>query len=303
MRSLQGQVRVMFIAAFTMLFMACSSSVSAVKQLDESSVGRMVASYLNTSQYEISLDQVLPLLVMNHSRDDYRTGQAGVYGPLLKRFLEQGFLTQTASTTTYPEISGTFAGTSAAFGYKYLWILDSVPGTNELRGQCRGPASIDAAQGTVEPDGKVTLYCAGIPQPAQYVEDGPNAYLKFVKGSIPISQAGTFRGHATGKKVTVTWYAYALTPKFKALMKHLGYVSYVVAGKYEVGKVTNLRLDTDTLASANFAYTVSLNSVGKLFYPSGGIGGEGMVTFGKKPDQTWAINAVTGIPRSPAPVR
>lgn len=88
-------------------------------------------------------------------------------------------------------------------------------------------------------------------QPAQYIEEGPNASLKVQDlGESP--QVRTFTGPATGKKVTATWYDYAVSPAFSALIKS-GPGPYVDVGNCEVGDVTTLRLDTDTQAIASFA--------------------------------------------------
>ena len=61
-------------------------------------------------------------------------------------------------------------------------------------------------------------------------------------------------------------------------------------GGYDIGDVSDLQLGiTPTMASASFAWTASLNKVGKIFYAEDVPKGKGRVTFVRKPDETWVI--------------
>jgi hypothetical protein len=293
---------------------ACASTEFSVKQLNESSAKRMIADYLAANNYEFKneLHKILPVLTDSHTTEDYSRGTSTsnrVWGLFPKLFLEQGFLSQRASTITYPKVSGDFANEAAGNGWweKEHWILHPVPDSNALEGQFTrqdnhetGP-EVEAAKGTIQPDGQVVLYNMRFgwdALPAQYYERGTKGYLQFKAGARGwLSNYGdVFVGPSTGQKVTVTYYSYALTPKFQALIKHGPSGEYLVTGNYEVEKVTNLRLITDTLASADFTVTVTLNSIGRLLASHVHFSSFQLTqqaSFGKKPDQTWAIDAVT----------
>lgn len=278
---------------FSAMFqIGCSSSGAPVKQLNESSARRMITEHLSGEPYRIGIASLLPFVVA-HTRKDY-TKEKGV----LSRLIAARLMIQRASSTTYPKISGDFFHETKrpTTWLKEHWILESVPGSNDLEGKFTtqrenwtGPA-VSEAKGTIQADGKVVLRnmtFAWAALPAQYYEQGGKAYLKF--------HDKTFVGPATGQKVAVTWYAYTLSPDFEKRVEGSGDGRYVVGGNFVVGAVTNLRLATDTEASANFAWQVSLNSTGKLFHPENAPKGTGAVLFGKKPDQTWAIDSVSGL--------
>lgn len=304
----------------TLLIAGCTSGGSSTKQLDESTARGMIADYLTANHYEfkIAIDDLLPYLVIVKTSEDYATGKVGPYGPLLARLVRQAFVSQQTYKMTCPEVSGTFVRecpeASCNLGwFKEQWILRSVPGTNSLQGEYIFQSAVGSVphevSGTIEADGTFNLSCApfkntgmtcGESGPGRYYEDGGKGYLKFPQYYPSPQNPTPFVGSATGRKVTATLYQYSLTPKFKELMKSAPNNNYVVGGNFEVGEVTNLRLDTDTKATANYALKVDLNSTGSLFYPAGGIHGEGHVVFGKKPDQTWAIDSVTAA--TPVPI-
>lgn len=288
------------------LIVGCGSPATSVKQLDESTAKRMVADRLDTKQYELSINQILPFLVIAHSIVDYRMGDIVPYGPVLKRLLEEGFISQTIHTTSCPEVSGTFVrGCPEAdcnLGwFKQQWTLRPIPGTDQLQGEYIFESAIarfapHSAIATIEADGTFNLSCldGGCEDTGQgqYYEDGGNGYLRFPQYSRQLNVP--YIGPATGRKLKATWYTYALTPKFQGFIQYGPAGPYVLGGNIQVGQVTNLRLNTDTQASANFAWSVSLNDVGKMVSQGNAPNGTGRAVFGKKPDQSWAIDAVTG---------
>ena len=116
-----------------------------------------------------------------------------------------------------------------------------------------------------------------------YVEEGSVAVLEFGAGK-------RFTGKATGKKVDVIWYGCSWSPDFQKQLTRAGDMTYVIGGDVEVGNVTNLRLVTDTEATAKFSWGTSLNDVGKLFFPNQPPSGESNVASAKKPDGTWFVD-------------
>lgn len=213
------------------------------------------------------------------------------------------------------------------------WILQPIAGTNRVSGRCADRASYStpesqeevgwsgsSASGTVQPDGGLVLSCVHFswqPLRGRYYEDAQKGYLKFEHGTfrslgslgsvrkaggltttVLKPEEGIFVGAATGQKVTVTWYSYAWSPQFEAQLQGSDNARYLVLGGYGVGDVTNLRLDTDTRASANFSWKVLLNSNGKVLYgvnPVPGQAGTGTALFAKKPDQTWFLESVSNV--------
>ncbi len=293
-----------------LLTVGCASSTGPVKELNESSAKRMIAKYLNATHPQIGIlfGPLLPYLIASHTAADYNAGKAGPYGSLLKQLVGQGFLSQKVYTMTVPEISGTFVrGSVEANGVEDEWILRSVPGTNELQGFAIWDANDGTSRyqgsGTIETDGTFNLSCASTTPwtcddqgRGRYYEKGGRGYLQFPHYARALNGDPPYVGPATGHKVTATLYTYTMTPKFTALLKYNAGAPYVDIGNFDVEKVTNLRLDTDTQASADFTYAVSLNSTGRVFFPTGSLGAAGQVVFGKKPDGSWAIDSIAGVP-------
>lgn len=279
----------------------------------------MIADYLaaNHYEYKTQISKILPVMAATHTTTDYRIkGSRAPLAYLAKQYLEVGFLSQRATTVTYPKVSGTFvhvkkypphtyAGTAWT---KRQWVLQPVSGTNKLQGRCTkqdGPVEsspdVRAASGVIQPDGNVALGCALFSWnniPAHYYEKGGNGYLLFDSIANEINpneqEEETFVGPATGEKVTVTYYDYAFTAKFKALLKHGPNGEYLVTGNYHVEKVMNLRLNSDIMANADFTFSVTMNSIGRMIFPRRpSFEATKTAIFGKKPDGTWAIDSVT----------
>jgi hypothetical protein len=100
------------------------------------------------------------------------------------------------------------------------------------------------------------------------------------------------------------WYTYSLTPEGYKQIEQTRNSMELRAGKFKIGEVTNLRLVTDTVAVANFAWEASLNDLGKTLFqyaqdelrsrnlPTNDVPkGVGEAQFAKKPDGSWIISS------------
>jgi hypothetical protein len=283
------------VTAVALLLAACGSSVSSVKQLDESSASGLIGDRLKKEPYEIQADNISKLL--GRTLRDYKSSNAGnPQEATIKRLLDKGFVVQTVETLSYPKISGKFESQKNYYGNWTVFDLEMQPNSNLLTGDSyRTPAlgspkpgSVWRVEGSVEPDGRLMLNTAGIAQEeATYVEEGPAAYLDFKGGSY----YGRFKGNASREKVSVNLYTYSWSPDFiqKQLTHKRGSI-YVTGGDCEVGNVSDLRLVTDTVATARFSWKATLNDVGTMFFPDQPPSGTGEVSFGKKPDGTWFVD-------------
>jgi len=281
-----------------LLTAACSSSVHSVKQLDESSARDLIKDRLTKDPYKIHADNISKLL--GRTLKDYKSSPAGnEQEAIVKRLLDKAFVIQTTETVSYPKSSGTFISQNQYVGYWTIYDLEMRPNSNVLTGDSYRTGSLEGlakpaspwwVEGSVEPDGSLRLNTSGSHEEAAYVEEGPAAYIDFRGGS----SYGRYKGSATRKRVDVKVYTYSWSPD--VLQKRLtrtGDAIYVIGGDFEVGNVSRLRLVTDTVASAEFAWKASLNDVGQIFFPIRPPDGTGEALFGKKPDGTWFVDQLS----------
>jgi hypothetical protein len=277
------------------------------KELNESTARELIKDRMSKVPYRIPVEDITRLLA--RTLVDFKTvNLASGPGATLKRLLEKGYVLQTADIVSYPKISGTFMTDDCQVlvgdrptPCRKGWHLEMVPNSFSVTGEYLflPPASYPfgskriGARGTVQPDGKVELHVeeGGYGTPSYtYAEEGSAAYLVATPPSF--ETVGTrYKGSATGKRVDVKWYTYSWSPDFQKQLVGTGDATYVVGGGYEqVGDVSDLRLVTDTQATAKFSFRVSLNDLGKLFIPSQPPNGTVQATFGKKPDGTWFVD-------------
>ena len=163
-------------------------------------------------------------------------------------------------------------------------------GLGNPNGNVSGGGVREQVGGTIAPDGSVVFYhtCfseGGVQDRYQYSESGKSAILQSVTPNawIPWMLAGTASGNVETK-----YYEYSFSPDVQITRSNQGL--RVLAGRYEIGEVTNLRLVTETEASANFAWHAQLNQLGGILLEGAGIPtGTGAAEFAKKPDGSWVI--------------
>lgn len=286
-------VGILGLAVTLALLSGCGSSVSSHKQLNESSARDLIKDRLKKEPYKIRADNISRLL--GRTLKDYKNSNAeNDQEATVKRLLDKGFVLQAVETASYPKISGTFTSQNNYMGYWTVYDLEVLPNSNTLTGDSYRILSLDTpkgaspwwVKGSVEPDGKLKLNTSGSYEEAAYVEEGSAAYIDFRGGS----SYGRYKGSATRKKVDVNWYTYSWSPDLQKRLTRAGDRVYVIGGDFEVGDVTNLRLVTDTEATAKFSWGASLDDVGKLFTPNQPPRGVADVDFGKKPDGTWFVD-------------
>jgi hypothetical protein len=148
------------------------------------------------------------------------------------------------------------------------------------------------AEGAVTESGLVTLPNGRF----QYKEEGDAAFLM----DTDRFNVANYKGTVGGTMVAVKWYSYSFSPELKPQIEKTQMPTFggfgsaeqdtLNGGSYDIGDVTDLQLGlTPTMASASFAWTASLNKIGKIFYESDIPKGKGRVTFVRKPDETWVI--------------
>lgn len=295
MKTTQRLISTALVTAVILLTAACSSSTDSVRQLDETSARDLIKDRFTKEPYKIPADSISKLL--GRTLKDYKSSSAGnEQEAIVKRLLDKGFIIQTAETVSYPKIAGTFISQKQYTGSWTVYDLEMRPNSNVLIGHSYRSSSPEGlpkptspwwVEGSVEPDGTLKLNTSGTREEAAYVEEGPAAYIDFRGGSL----YGRYKGTATRKRVDVKGYTYSWSPDF--LQKGLtrtGKSIYVIGGDFEIGNVSSLRLVTDTVATAEFAWKASLNEVGQIFFPVHSPSGTGAVSFAKKPDGTWFLD-------------
>ncbi|MGC9994282.1 MAG: hypothetical protein ABSE79_03105 [Terriglobia bacterium] len=292
-------------AIAVLLLTAACTSVSSVRQLDETSAKGLIQGKLEKQPLKIRVNNMSQLMVM--TLRDYKTSVAhNNYEAALKRLLERNLVSQSVETKNYPVISGAFIERESTLDGPRtgMYRLQMSPDSNVLAGEFsvtgfddlrRQKTSGYRVQGSVQPDGKLVLSREGwttCDQAGAYVEEGSVAYLELIH--CPIGTKVRWQGPASGKRVNVKWYTYSWAPDFqKQLLRDEGGL-FAVGGGIDVERVTALRLTTETEATAEFTWKASLNDTGRTFVGSMETGGQhGTVAFGRKPDGTWFVDQLS----------
>jgi hypothetical protein len=269
-----------------------------VKRLNESSAKELVQESVSKQLFKIPLSPYLSLLGPTMKDRSAPTGRT-IEDSIFRHLIKQGLVSQKVDIIQYPVISGVFSGRrdeGSTFD-KREFNLEMVPNSNSLVGEATeihqywaNPARHNVT-GAVEPDGTVTLSDPSVGIRAVYKEQGAIAHLERMECQ-DTSYYGpcSFIGKASGRKVDIKWYTYSWSPEFQQKIVQIGDDSAVKGGRIEIGEVSNLRLVTETEATAQVTYTAVLDNVGQCFYPAGPPKGQWRVLFGKKPDGTWFVD-------------
>ncbi len=286
-------------AVGSLFAVGCSSS----KELNEKSARSLLKDLYAKVHYPISVAIVTPLMtrmpvsygtLVDTLRSKKVKENVAVY--IVKRLLDAKLVTEKVDTVMYPNIRGKFRSDSRYDFDEY--DLSMVPNSNRIIGvrkqQCQYCANQDQSNvnGGFDENGLVNLPNGRF----RYQDDGATAYLM----DTDRFNVTNYKGSASGSMVGVKWYTYAFSPELRARIektqvpKFGGFGSAaedtLSGGSYEIGEVSDLQLGiTPTMASASFAWTASLNKIGKIFYQNDVPTGKGRVTFVRKPDETWVI--------------
>lgn len=271
----------------------CCNSDSSVKRLNESSAKKLIQEHTSNLSFKIPLNSYLPLLDRTLKDRSAPTGTT-LQDSIFQHLIEQGFVLQKADIIQYPVISGVFSG-ALSFD-KREFKLEMVANSNNLVGEATEvyadtPAVSHKVTGTVDPDGTVQLSDNYVGVKAVYREQGSTAHFdrldcQGIAGIGPCS----YVGKASGRKLDIKWYTYSWSPEFQQKIVRNNNVYAVIGGGFDIGEVSDLRLITETEATAYATYTGVLDKIGKSFYPASPPNGRWQVLFGKKPDGTWFID-------------
>ncbi len=287
-----------------LLVLVSSSACAESKVLDEKRAKVLIKAGLQSQGYMASPGSIVPL--MSRSVNDYTTDSSGGNASILRQLIAAGFVTQSATVMSYPNVSGSWAYDHSQYGGSvidtYTLQLQMVSGSNAITGtgehykhgsgvgSAYRKGTVDdpytgSVNGTVSPDGMVSLNTDGDIFPGfsgrsdsfQYNEEGQTAFLRQVHNNYMV-----YTGEIL-EKLNLKSYEYAFSPK-------MGLTSAgVVVGRIEIGEVSNLQLTIETHAVARFAWHVSLNQVGLILLDGVAPNGIGSAQFAKKPDGTWVL--------------
>lgn len=290
------------LAVGVLLTTACSSS----KELNEKSARTLVKQQYAKVHYSIPVSIVAPLMtrvpvsygsVVEKLESKQVKENVAVY--IVKRLLDSKLVVEQVGTVSYPNIHGKFRK-DCCFNPEDFdeYDLSMVPDTNHITGvrhqQCQSCSNMSQskAEGTITESGLVTLPNGRF----QYKEEGDTAHLM----DTDRFNVTNYKGSVGGPMVAVKWYSYSFSPELKAQIEKTQMPTFggfgsaeqdtFNGGGYDIGDVSDLQLGiTPTMATASFAWTASLNRLGKLFYEDDVPKGKGRVTFVRKPDETWVI--------------
>jgi hypothetical protein len=285
------------LASAVVLFLAAPNKIeaqtrSATNVLDERRARVLIGQAPQMQSLQIPWERFAPVIARSANADR---------GTTLSRLIEANLVRQTVSVLTYPKISGTWASPSPE-GFRSMMTmqLQMDENTDVVTGTCEfkwGPASGGSGSirgkvtGAVSPDGSIvfTDVCwseGGMQYQYQYSENGTTAYLQSTNNANGYYPYWKLTGTASGK-VEVKWYVYTFTPKVQITSS--GQRVLVEGGRYIIGDVSNLRLVTETMASAKFAWQAQLNLLGNILLDGARPSGTRTAVFAKKPNGTWVL--------------
>jgi hypothetical protein len=298
------------------LCLSCNSPASSHKELNESTARDMIRENLSKRPLKLPLARFGQM--MNRSQLDYTSFTPSSEAEVIfKRLLNGKFAEQTIDKVQYPMVSGTFVWVEKTNSPEwdpvtntYELDLYMVQNSNKLIGlkkefresKIMHVSDSGRLDGTIQPEGgiELDLYSGnmklGWNLKGNYSEKADKAYLNLIPGPIS-GPSREYVGKATGKTIQVNWYTYSWSADFRNRMVNDNNNFYVVGGKIEAGNVSDLRLVTDTEATARVHWVPTPNDIGKLFdlTPQGGTFS---ASFAKKPDGTWFLDRIGGISTS-----
>lgn len=297
------------ICATAGLFTAgCSSS----KELNEKSARALLREHYAKIHYPIPVSLIAPLMIRTpvsyaSVTDALKTAKVkdNVAGYIVQRLVDAKLVKETVETVSYPNIHGNFRKDCCDGALDvYDLTLDSgrITGTRYQTGRASQVDGFVTEAGLVtlstrDQQGGVSPFANSLePHQFQYQENDATAHLNS-KGGMWVAN---YLGSPGGTRVQGKMYTYSFSPELKAQVEKTKMPTFggfgseeqetFNGGGYDIGEVTDLQLGiTPTMASASFAWTASLNKIGKIFYGDDVPKGKGRVTFVRKPDETWTM--------------
>ena len=296
--------KLLYVSLGICLLALSSCHSTATKELNESSARDLIKTAAETRPYVTPSDSVTSLFPK--SRTDYKTFSGTGDGTFVRQLLEHGYVNQQVESISYPKIAGDFvaeehnpcSGSNNPNGgsTREEYSIEMDPDSNSFHGTadyevCGNDSRDSLKEGTVSPDGSMSAFAGIYRVSGTYSEQGSTASIDLQKTMW--TKNWHMVGEATGQKVQLNWYTYALSPQGDNYFVQSGPDGKGFrAGTINIGEVSNLRLVGDTDAVAKFAWDVSLNDVGKILR-STAPKGTGEAEFAKKPDGTWFLTQWT----------
>jgi hypothetical protein len=289
-----------------LLCAVCLEGCGSDKVLDESRARSLLRDHIKDTNFAVPATAVMNYMV--HTQVDYSVKSALSDGLILSKLLQKGFIVQIPRVVSYPKLSGRFEGrVREQVNQLVFFRCDFVNQgeSNKLRGECQksfetddGKAIPDAyiqpstITGSFEENFRFVALLEGpfVPERVQglYTEEGKNASLRM--DSIVRDKDIVITGKRSNERAQLKWFDYSASP---TLLREIDREGYFRVGPYGIGELTDLRLETETLAAAKFNWTVKLNDFGRTLLNDTAPKGVGRVIFAKKPDGTWFIDRVS----------
>jgi len=224
----------------------------------------------------------------------------------MHRLLEAGLLEKRTETQSYPNLTGSYEDMRTEHVTYYEWQHVRYVTTKDLVGL--HPLTLSMQQGSMAISGNYTYavngggHCEGLVSGKVNADGGVDLELRntgnycptevngYHKWDVQLVSAGgvkligpatVYNTKSTGTS-TLTTYRYLLTEKLKTTSDGM-----VTIGKFRVDSVTNLLLDTDVSASAQYTWHVDYNNIGQAIMGKTSTSGTSSAEFRKQPDGNW----------------
>jgi hypothetical protein len=245
--------------------------------------------------------------VRSPTREDYLAGSYGDSGPKasIQRLLKAGYMSQTREDIKLINVTGTYKAEPAGCGsggagigkQVYTFTLAMQPSYAGVSGEYTYESWYSSGQhsasfngpvsGEVKPEGAVTLVYGPMSTRRDYAikSDGANLTLAGPR-MFACDSAVIATGTGPGGFILVPKYSYVYADKLKRLLDSSGNLK---GGTIKIDDVHNLLLETDAIATAQFAMHIDFNAAGTAVLGKAMMSDNGNVTFRKQPDGTWVL--------------
>lgn len=303
---LSSRLRLHAVALLSLGFLAACGS--GTKTLNEASAKRMLIDQLKTKgdTFPVPLNFVATE-IRSPTREDYLAGSYGESGPKasVQRLLKAGYISQTREDTKLINVTGTYKAEPAGCGsggagigkQVYTFTLSMQPSYAAVSGDYTYESWYSSGQhsasfngrvtGEVRPEGVATLAYGPMSARRDYTikAEGANVTLagpRMFACDSPVVATGT----GPGGFIMVPKYTYAYSDKLKPLLDPAGNLK---GGTIKIDEVHNLLLETDAIATAQFAMHIDFNDAGAAVLGKTTMADKGNVTFRRQPDGTWVL--------------
>jgi hypothetical protein len=306
-------------ATIAVLSTGCSST--STKKLTPSSAKQMLQEQIKDDKdlqmipYDASLAALGGIKTFTDYEPDQFVGekvdvslgpQAAVFvangEALFHRMLKAGLMTKTEEKDSYQNLTGIYKGRNPYALSSYT--ISAKQGSPAITGTYRYDTCGGRISGSLGVDGTATITvfsiggfspCSSTRSTTYQIErtDAGGIELAYLaNGSRKTSDksANFYREGSYGQATfALTTYRYNFTPKYMKFVDVPG--KNVKIGQVRIDNVDKLLLETETIASGQYAWHIDYNAVGKAIYGTDGGHGTGQVAFRKQPDEAWICDS------------